>query len=367
MKNIYWLFAVLFLWGTACSKNKQQIVSPTFAPITEAVFASGYLEATNQFQLIALNDGVLLGVEAEEGQVVSKGQILFWQDNSLAAFEQKTAQTNLAVARQQAKRNSATLLQLEAQLAFTKHKKTLDSVQLQKMQKLFTTKSISKLDLDNAQLSYENSVSGVQQVEYNIKNTKLLLNQSLQNNQTQKLIADKRSDYFYTKSDGNYKIYSVLKKKGEFVRKGEILAIVGKVDEFKIVLSVDETSIKKVEKGQTVLLELNTEKGQTYTAAISKIYPIFDPTAQSYKVEAIFDSMPSTPINGTLLQANIIVAEKNSTLLIPRACLLPNDKIVLIKDDSKQDTLQIRTGIVSNEWVEVLGGVNIMDKLVRVY
>ncbi|SFC14032.1 Multidrug efflux pump subunit AcrA (membrane-fusion protein) [Flexibacter flexilis DSM 6793] len=367
MKIIYWFFPIILLLSTACSKKKQQLVSPTFAPITEAIFASGYLEAKNQFQLTALNDGILLGAEVQEGQVVNTGQLLFWQDNSLAALDQKTAQNNLTVARAQAQSNSATLLQLKAQLTFAQQKKELDSIQLKKIQNLFVTKSVSKLDLDNAQLAYDNAISSLQQLENNIKNTKLLLNQALQNSQTQKQIADTKSDYFYTKSTGNYKVYSILKEKGEFVRKGEVLAILGNVDEFVVVLNVDEASIKKIQERQIVLLELNTEKGNAYPATISKIYPFFDQATQSYKVEAIFDSLPKTLINGTLLQANIIVAEKDSTLLIPRACLLPNGKIVIAKDGNEQDTLQIRTGIVSTEWVEVLSGVNIMDRLVKIY
>ena len=115
---------------------------------------------------------------------------------------------------------------------------------------------------------------------------------------------------------------------------------------------------------QQVLVELNTEKNKTYEARISKIYPHFNETSQSYKVEARFlKEMPGL-ISGTQLQANIITKRKEKALLIPHVYVVNGNK-VLIQKDKKIDSVTITTGIVSDDWIEVLSGLTVNDKIVK--
>lgn len=349
---------------SSCKKKNQETVTPVVSSITEAVFASGHIEANDQFTLTAMSDGYINDILIEENDVVQKGQTMFMQDNATAAVQQQTATQNLLIAQQQAASNSAVLLQLLAQLDAANDKLKNDQTQLERMEQLYTTRSVAKIDVENAQLSYNNSLSNVKSIQQTIAATKLTLQQGLVNSRGQQQTAVVNSGYFNIKSPGNYKVYSLLKRKGELVRKGEAVAVLGDADSLKIVLSIDEASIGKVQLHQKVLTELNTEKGKTYTGHISKIYPAFDAGYQAYTVEAAFDNTPTSIINGTLLQANIIVAKKDKAMLIPRSCLTADGKVV-IKKEGKQDIVAIQTGIVSNEWVEVLKGLQITDKLIQ--
>jgi HlyD family secretion protein len=99
-------------------------------------------------------------------------------------------------------------------------------------------------------------------------------------------------------------------------------------------------------------------------AVISRIYPQFDANAQAYKAEARFTKLVPALVNGTLLQDNIITGRKDNALLIPREYLLPNG-LVLVQHDGQTDTVAIKTGIVSNEWVEVLHGLSTDHLLVK--
>lgn len=359
------VFIIIALFSSSCKKKETIIVSPIIAPITEAVFAPGHIEAVGQFTLTALNDGYITQVPVQEGDAVSTGQILFAQDYTTAAIQEEAATENLQIAKQQASSNSAVLQQLQAQLKAAGQKLNNDKVQLERMQRLYTTHSVAKVDLDNAQLSFDNSTSNVAAIQQEIEATKLNLQQTLINSRSQQQTAVASSSYYQIKSPGNYKVYSLLKKKGELVRRGEAVAVLGNTSAMAIMLTIDETSIAKIRLRQKVLVELNTEKGKTYTAGVFKIYPAFDAATQAYKVEAVFDNAPQL-INGTLLQANIIVAHKDNAMLIPRGCLTPDGK-VWIQKDKKTDTIAIQTGIVSNDWVEVLNGVAVTDKIIKSY
>ncbi len=96
------------------------------------------------------------------------------------------------------------------------------------------------------------------------------------------------NQYYELKAIGAGKVYQIFKKQGDLVRKGDQVAQLGNPDSIVINLDVDEGSISKVQLDQQVLVELNTEKNKTYEARISKIYPHFNETSQSYKVEAPF-------------------------------------------------------------------------------
>lgn len=366
MKRTIIIALPVLLLLASCKGKKEDWVSPTVSPITEAVFAPGHIEAVDQFTLTALNDGYIKKVLVKEGDDVSINQTLFVQDNATATIQQQTASESLRIAEEQAASNSAVLQQLEAQLKAAIDKLNNDKTQLDRMQRLYTTHSVAKVDVDNAQLSYDNSVSNVKAIQQNIQATKLNLKQSVVNSRGQLQTAAVNTGYFNIKSPGNYKVYTLPKKEGELVRKGDAVAVLGNAKNLKVVLSVDESSIAKVQLNQTVLIELNTQKGVSYAGHVSKIYPEFDTNAQAYTVEAVFDTASANIINGTLLQANIIVAKKDKALLIPKGCLSPDGKVVK-KSDKQKDTLSVQTGIISNDWVEILSGINQSDKVLKQY
>lgn len=334
------------------------MISPRVSPITEAVFASGHVEAANQFTLTSSTDGYITQVLMRDGDDVATGQTILTLDSTTADIQQQWATQNLNITKQQAASNSASLRQLEAQLLSANQKLQNDKRQLERMKRLYETNSVAKVELDNAQLSFDNSLNNVTGIEQNIKAARLSLQQTLLNTESQQQTAIANVAYFNIKSPGKFKVFSILKKKGEFVRKGEAVAILGEKNAFTIQLTIDETSIAKIRLAQKVLVELNTEKGKIYTATLSKIYPAFDASLQAYKTEAVLDAPAPDIITGTLLQANIIVERKDNALLIPRTSLGPDAKVILY-NGRQTDTVAIQTGIISDEWVEVTNGLTV--------
>jgi multidrug efflux pump subunit AcrA (membrane-fusion protein) len=222
------------------------------------------------------------------------------------------------------------------------------------------------MDLDNARLAYESSLSNYQAAMENYKATanKVALDYNVSRSQLKN--AEEGNQYYNLVANGQSKVYQIFKKQGDLVRKGDQVAQLGNPDSIVINLDIDEGSIGKVAVGQQVLVELNTEKNKTREARITKIYPYFNDKSQSYKVEARFVKEIPGVISGTQLQANIITNRKESALLIPHAFVIPGNKVLVQKDKKTIDTVNITTGIVSDEWIEVLSGLTANDKLVKV-
>jgi multidrug efflux pump subunit AcrA (membrane-fusion protein) len=356
--------SIFLLLALAACKPKYDKTSPVIAPVTEAVFASGSIEPKDAYTLTSLSDGFIVKSFVTENDLVHDGQLLFQLDNRQQNTQVKIAKTNLEFSKINAAGNSPTLLQIKAQIDAAKVKLQTDSVNYIRYKNLATTNSVSKSDLDNAKLNYESSKSAFRQAVENYNLSADKVKQDLANSQSQLQNAEAGNQYFNLLAIGSSKVYQIFKKQGDLVRKGDQVAQLGNPDSIVINLDIDEGSISKIQLGQQVLVELNTEKNKTYEARISKIYPHFNETSQSYKVEARFlKEMPGL-ISGTQLQANIITTRKEKALLIPHVYVVNGNK-VLMENGKKIDTVGITTGIISDDWIEVLSGITTKDVIIK--
>ncbi len=364
MKSVKWILPLaLIIFGASC-KPKFDEATPKTGPVTEAVFASGKIEPKDAYILTAMFDGYILKSFVTENDIVKDGQELFRLDNRQQNTQVNIAKTNVDFARINASATSPALLQLKAQINAAKIKMETDSVTLTRYQRLATTNSVSKQDLDMANLNYRSSVSNYQAAMENYKASANKVSQDFSNSQSQLQNAQAGNQYYNLQAIGSGKIYQIFKKQGDLVRKGDQVAQLGNPDSTVINMDIDEGSISKIVIGQQVLVELNTQKNKTYEARVSKIYPHFNESSQSYKVEARFVTDPQGLISGTQLQANIITNKKDNALLIPHKFVMGGNK-VLVQKDKKNDTVAITTGIVSDDWIEVLTGLNATDKIVK--
>ncbi|MBZ0243685.1 MAG: hypothetical protein K8F24_10755, partial [Bacteroidales bacterium] len=75
---------------------------------------------------------------------------------------------------------------------------------------------------------------------------------------------------------------------------------------------------------------------------------------QSFSCKAIFTDSLDFLMSGTQVQANIIIKDKDNVLVIPRK-YLDFGNTVLVKSEG---AVKVETGFISNEWVEILSGIN---------
>jgi multidrug resistance efflux pump len=355
--------AITLLLAASC-KPKYEEVSPKIAPVTEAVFASGSIAAKDAYTLTSISDGFLVKAYVREGDLVADRQLLFRLDNRQQNTQVAIAQTNLQHAATNAAGSSPILLAAKTQIDAAKVKMQNDSLTLARNMRLYATRSVSTQEVDNAKTNYKSSTSAYEAAIENYRAAADRARQDLANTRAQLQNALAGNQYFTLTAIGTGKVYQVFKKEGDLVRRGDQVAQLGNPDSIVINLDVDENSINKVKEGQTVLIELNTEKNKTYEAFVSKIFPHFNEKTQSYKVEARFTQVPATLIPGTQLQANIITNKKEQALLIPRKFLAGDNK-VLVKKGDNVDTVKIATGITSFDWVEVTQGLTVTDKVAK--
>jgi multidrug efflux pump subunit AcrA (membrane-fusion protein) len=337
---------------TAC--KKPATTQPQFRNIVDAVFASGNTEAKSQYRITAYADGYLQASYVSEDDSVHKGELLFRIANDVQRTQVENAAANYQYALRNASDKGPQIQQLQAQIAQARQKKTTDSLNYTRYQRLLPSHAVAQVDYDNARLTSEASASNLTVLEKNLEDLRTNLSLNTENTRAQYRIQQQNNDYYQLLSDANGRILNVYKKNGDLVRKGDVIADLG-TGRLLAKLEIAEEDIRRVILGQTVLISLNTDKDRLYHATVTKIYPSFDANQQAFVAEASFDEMPPALRNGTQLQANIILGEKPHALVIPSACLLPGDSVILAADGGHKPVV---TGIRTLEWVEILNGLD---------
>jgi len=344
--------------GTFSCKQKATI-KPIQRDIVDAVFASGKAVSTNQYNITAYAEGYLDASWVSEGDKVKKSQPLFKLVNDVQQTQVNNALVNYRFAQTNLSENSPQLLQLQEQINQAMRKKQTDSINLNRYQNLIKTNAVAKSDYDKVLLDYQSDVSSINVLQKTMADLRHNLSLNEANTKARYQIQSQNNRFYTLFSETDGMILNIYKKNGDLVKKGETVA---NMRSGKIVarLFVSEDDINRVQLNQTVLISLNTNKERIYKAIVSKIYPAFDETSQSFLVEAVFVEMPEALKDGTQLQANFIIGEKKNVWVIPTIYLLEGDSVLLTNTHKK---IALKTGIKTLEWVEILGGITGEDVL----
>ncbi|BAV07489.1 Barrel-sandwich domain of CusB or HlyD membrane-fusion [Filimonas lacunae] len=353
MKYIPFLCIAVIVTATGCA-NKNE-TKPERKTIVDAVFGSGHLENASQYTVMANAEGFIASSYVVEGDTVRAGQPLFRLSNEVQQTQVANARVNLEYAQGNAAQSSPQIQQLQAQIVQAQHKVQVDSTNYARYSRLVKTQAVSASDYENARLNYQSASSSLEVLQKNLADLQRTLHLNVDNAASQYRIQQENNNYYTLQSTGAGVVMNIAKKTGDFVKKGEQLALLG-AGNIIMKLDIAEEDIERVKPGQRVLVSLNSDKNKIYDARITKIYPAFNATDQSFIAEAVFVHLPFQPLNGTQLQANIIIGEKQQALVIPSYSLQDGDYVYVGKEKKK-----VTVGIRTLEYTEITAGLNDND------
>ena len=153
-------FLVGLSFFASCSDN-QKGMQPQRKDITEMVFASGVLEADDQYNLTAQTDGYLIEMNFEEGTIVDKGKVMAIIDNKQNVVNAESASQLHTIASKNAQSSAPALQEIRAKIIAATEKVKLDEQQLQRFKRLYESNSVSRAEYDNVALTLTNSQSNL--------------------------------------------------------------------------------------------------------------------------------------------------------------------------------------------------------------
>ncbi len=354
MKNQFIITIVSALLLASCGKKTEETM-PIRKDVIETVFASGILEAKNTYTLKAQIDGYLLAANFEEGDVVKLGKILAIVDNKESGLNQESARELYNIAQNNAQNNAPALLQAQNSIQINKQKMEQDFVQYQRYHKLWESNSVAKIDFENAELQYKTSKSNYESSLENYKQLKIQANQQVISNKVARDVNNVASNKNQIKAIISGKVFKKYKQIGDYVTRGEAIALIGEPANIYAKVNIDESNIGKIKLGQEALIQLNTNKEKTYKATVAEIYPAFDDATQSFICKITFNEPLDFTIVNTQLQSNITVAVTKNALLIPRNFVDFGGNVQI---KGQKEKVKITTKFASSDWVQVLSGIS---------
>ena len=356
-KSILYFVAALEILVTGCSPNEKTSVQRK--DLVDAVFASGNIVTKDRYLISSQSEGYLQHSFAGEGDSVKSGELLFQLQDETPKAQLESAESAYQKAQANLRTSSPVLQKLDQQKMQVKNQLQNDSVNFSRYQNLIQTNAVSKADFDRIKLAYENSQSEYRAIQNTIEDTRRNLRLDLVNARANLVAQQENSVNFLLTSKVDGMLLQCFKEEGELIKRGEAIAEIGS-GAFIARLQVAEDDINRVKEGQTVYIELNTNRNHACQARISKVYPAFDTDEQSFIAEAVFTGQVPLLKSGTQLQSNIVVAEKKNALVIPSDYLQPGQQVF---SERHNMGIKVMTGIQTPEWVEITGGLKEGDMI----
>jgi HlyD family secretion protein len=344
----------LLIFLSACGRKTEE-TKPIRKDVTEAVFASGVLEANNTYNLTAQVDGYLVTINFNEGDVVTKGMELAVVDNKENRFNSVSATGLYDIALRNTQSTAPLLLQAQHAIATAKEKMGQDKLQVERYKRLLENNSIARLDYENATLTYETSKNNYESAVANYQKLQQDAEQQIITNKAQKKINETAFGKNVIQAVVNGKVYQKLKQTGDYVKRGDVIAVIGDENFIYAKVNVDEANIRKIKIGQSALIKLNTDKEKAYRAEVWQILPSFDESQQSFVCKLKFTESLDFTIVKTQLQANIIADSQKNALVIPRNYLDLGGRVQI---KGEKDPVKVKTKFIGSEWVQITDGVD---------
>lgn len=361
LKYRYHFLILLFCFVSCKTHDEQEYVNPEIKNISEYVYASLEVIPSTSFICRSPKTGLIQKIHIEEGDVVSKGQLLFTIKHTADLKNRlDNAELNLKDAKDDLVGSVNTLQNIEMQIERVREKYKLDSVNYERKLRLWKQGIGSKNDLDQSALNFKNSKSLVENEVVKYNQTKTSLESKYELAESRLTLEKELIQDFQIKSEIDGTVFKVLKEKGELITPQEVFAELGNTNSFIVSMSIDEVDISKVELGDTVLIKLEAYPDDVYTSRISTISNYKNDITQTFTVEASFITKPKKLYNGLSGEANILVDKRNDALVIPSSYLVDNDKVL-----TEEGLLTVKLGVKKLEYVEIIAGVDSTTRLLK--
>ncbi len=280
--------------------------------LDDKIYTTGTLLANEEVELRTETSGRIVGLYFEEGSRVNKGQLLAKIDNR---------ELN----------NQLKRLQIQAELASTeeaRQKKLLDIEAISQEEYDITLNRVNTLEAEmnliKTQISKTNIVSPFNGI-VGLRNV----------------------------SEGGY------------VSPTTLIASMQQIDPIKLEFSVPERYINEVKEGTVVNFSV-TNSEESYQARVYAIDSKIDINTRTVKVRARSANPDNTLKPGAFARVEIILKTFDEAILVPSEAILTEleGEKVYISENGKATSKRIKTGIRTEQRVQIIEGLNPKDTLV---
>lgn len=138
-------------------------------------------------------------------------------------------------------------------------------------------------------------------------------------------------------------------------------------DKMYIDINLPEKSFSEIELGQEVIITNYTLTEDTIAGLVSELSPIISTETRTFAGKLQIDNPELKLRPGMFVKANIITAQKDSAIVIPKNIILSGSRgkyVFVVGRNSTAEDRRITTGIDNQDYIEVLEGLKPNDRLI---
>jgi RND family efflux transporter MFP subunit len=277
------------------------------------VSLTGSTEANQVVKIASKTSGEIVQINFKLGDYVSKGTVLARVDDTY---------TKLAVD--------------NAKINYNKYKEDVERYQI-----LRVGDAVTETQLRDMKIAFENARIQLEQAQRQLEDT-------------------------YIRAPFSGYITSKDVDLGKFVSVSTPIAEIADISELKVVVSVSESNVYNLQKGQQVSVNTPIYPGISFPGKIVHISAKGD-NSHSYPIEISLANSKEHPLKaGTYVDIAINSGESQPALCIPRDAILSSvkDPTVYRVEDGVATLVKITTGKSYDSYLEVTSGLNEGDKVI---
>ncbi len=289
--------------------------------IKDRVSAVGVIEALRDIVVISETAGRVTRVYISVGDKVRAGQVLAQVDDELKAIAVEGAQAQLLAAETNLKKAEKDVIRAE---------------------KLFASQGLSDTELEVARL-------GLRAAEAQFKSA-----------QTALQYAKRQYDDTKIKAPIAGIIAAKWIEEGSMVAMGREVANIIDISQVKVKVTIPESEINKIRKGQIVDVILDSSPFQSFQGYVYSVSAKAFGNSHSYPVEILVDNDPANTLKpGMFARAEIEIAVIDHALTIAKECLVDadSDPAVFVVENNIARRRPVQIGVRSGDRLQVLAGV----------
>ena len=282
----------------------------TSAPIRGDIVATytgtAPIEAFAEADVIAKVDGEVRELHVEEGDEVSKDQILATLDGDRLRLELSESQARLR----------------KMQRDFQRNKELQDKG------------LISEGDFERIQYDLE-----ALEASYNLASLEL--------------------DYTQIRAPIDGVVSERYLKLGNTIKTGDPVFRVTSLDPLVAYMFVPEREFRQIAAGQPVRIDIDALPGTPVTATVTRISPIIDPDTGTFKITIEMRGAEQRIKPGMFGRMSIVYDKHENVLQVPRSAIIEraDGSSVFVVEDEVGVRKQVETGFSSNGMVEITSGL----------
>jgi len=169
----------------------------------------------------------------------------------------------------------------------------------------------------------------------------------------------------YAPQDGVVSVLPV--REGMFVKPSQKVMTLGDLSSVWLLAEVFERQSQWVEVGQDAEVNLSYIPGKSWNGKVEYIYPSLDPKTRTLKVRLRFENPGERLKPNMYANVKIFGGAKENTIVIPLEGLIRSgreERVILALGDGRFEARNVRAGIESGNYVEILEGVEEGDDIV---